>query len=122
MPSTGERILVCGGRDYSDQKQLFRVLDRLPKPALLIAGGANGADELARRWAEARGVPAVIYPANWKGEGRAAGSIRNSRMLEEARPTQVIAFPGSSGTADMVRKARAAAVPVSFGDTMEMLS
>jgi predicted Rossmann-fold nucleotide-binding protein len=33
-------------------------------------------------------------------------------MLAEGRPDAVIAFPGGKGTADMVRKARAAGLPV----------
>ena len=33
-------------------------------------------------------------------------------MLDEAQPHIVIAFPGGRGTADMVRKAEVAGVPV----------
>lgn len=39
---------------------------------------------------------------------RLQGPMRNQRMLDEARPQVVIAFPGGSGTADMVDKVRAA--------------
>ena len=41
---------------------------------------------------------------------------RNARMLHEGRPERVIAFTddlaGSRGTADMVRRARSAGLPV----------
>jgi hypothetical protein len=33
-------------------------------------------------------------------------------MIDEGKPELVIAFPGGSGTADMVRRARAANIPV----------
>lgn len=33
-------------------------------------------------------------------------------MLSEGKPSLVVAFPGGEGTADMVRKARAAGVEV----------
>ena len=42
---------------------------------------------------------------------RGAGPVRNARMLVE-KPDLVIAFPGGPGTADMVRRARAAGVEV----------
>jgi hypothetical protein len=46
-------------------------------------------------------------------EGKAAGSIRNQRMLDaEKHIDVVVAFPGGRGTADMVRRARAAGIHV----------
>jgi hypothetical protein len=80
--------------------------------ATLIAGGARGADTLAYEWAQARGIPAVVYKADWAKLGRAAGPIRNQRMLGEGNPNLVIAFPGGRGTANMVRLAREAGVEV----------
>ena len=43
---------------------------------------------------------------------RGAGPERNARMLAEGRPDLVVAFPGGTGTADMVRRAKAAGVRV----------
>ncbi len=109
------RVLVCGGRDYSDWTTLKRELDlavRLSPVSLVIHGGASGADTLAGRWAEQRGFQVCIFPADWRRHGKAAGPIRNAAMLEHGRPDLVVAFPGGSGTADMVRKARAAKVQV----------
>ena len=42
--------------------------------------------------------------------GRKAGPIRNQQMLDEGRPSLVVAFPGGRGMADMVRRARNAGV------------
>ena len=44
--------------------------------------------------------------------GRSAGPIRNQAMLDEGRPDLVVAFPGHHGTADIVRRARAAGIKV----------
>jgi acyl-CoA synthetase (NDP forming) len=52
------------------------------------------------------------FPANWKKHGKSAGPIRNQLMLDVGKPDLVIAFPGGSGTADMIRRARKAGVPV----------
>ena len=110
-----QTVLVCGGRDYDDEARLCSILDvaHAANPIkLLINGGAEGADSLAYRWAQRTGVPANIYAADWKAHGRAAGPMRNQRMLDEGKPDLVIAFPGGKGTADMTRRATAANVPV----------
>lgn len=43
---------------------------------------------------------------------RSAGPKRNQRMLDKGKPDLVLAFPGGDGTADMVRKAKSAGVPI----------
>lgn len=109
------RVLVTGGRNYTDRERLYAVLDRLHREAwidCLIQGGANGADKLAREWCEDRRVQYENYPADWESHGSFAGPMRNKQMLDEGRPHSVIAFPGGRGTADMVRKARKAGVEV----------
>lgn len=105
------RVIVCGGREYKDRERLYDVLDG-HGIVEVAQGGAPGADTLAFDWAWSRGVPVKAFPADWKAHGRAAGPIRNQRMLDEFKPDAVIAFPGGRGTADMVRRARAAGVHV----------
>lgn len=104
----GIRLLVCGGRNYWHWEHAFNTLDQLHKErgiGVLIAGGATGADMVAARWAELRGVQAVICPAPWNGEhGRGAGPVRNAFMLT-LEPDLVMAFPGGPGTKNMVEQA-----------------
>ena len=109
------RVLVCGGRNYDDQFSVSRTLNalRILSPiSLLIYGGSRGADDLGRGWAEGQGISTMCFPADWEAHGPAAGPIRNTWMLREGKPDIVVAFPGGKGTADMVRKARAAGVRV----------
>ncbi|HEV7285225.1 MAG TPA: DUF2493 domain-containing protein [Kaistia sp.] len=108
------RVLVCGGRDFADRPRLNVALDGL-KPSFLIHGGAPGADALADYWADIRGIPHRTFPADWNTHGKAAGPIRNQRMIDEGKPDLVIAFPGGRGTADMIRRAKAAGIPVREG-------
>lgn len=108
-------VLVCSGRNYDDAECVKSHLDRLhaDEPIdVLIEGGAQGADELARWWARDNGIEVETYVADWHGFGRRAELIRNQRMIDEGRPTLVVAFPGGAGTADMVRRAREANVKV----------
>lgn len=108
-------VLVCGGRDYDDEAHVSRILDVAHDAnpiVLLIHGGARGADSLAKRWAEREGVPAREFIADWTLHGKAAGPMRNQRMLDEGKPHMVIAFPGGRGTADMVERAKRERIPV----------
>ena len=105
------RLLVCGGRDYDDGAAVEYYLSGL-RPQVVIHGGAPGADSLAGAWAVRHGVEALVFHADWAREGKAAGPKRNARMLREGQPTCVLALPGGRGTADMVRRAKAAGVPV----------
>ena len=117
------RVLVCGGRDYSDSPALFRALDAIDREhgiTCIIHGGASGADDIAHSWWTRRYVDrkrpgwftlAVCRP-DWSAAGKAAGPQRNQMMLERGKPDMVLAAPGGRGTADMVRRAREAGVTV----------
>lgn len=76
----------------------------------VIHGAARGADSLAGLWAKQRGVPEWAFPAQWDIFGKAAGPMRNKQMLDEGKPTHVLAFPGGSGTRHMVSIALSAGI------------
>ena len=106
------RVIVCGGRDYDNEEFVWKVLDCFHKDGLvIIQGGARGADSFARRWAEDHEVEYREFKADWNRYGKAAGPKRNTEMLGED-PYAVVAFPGGSGTANMVKQARARGVLV----------
>lgn len=117
------RVLVCGTRYYSDGLKFLiqSELERRKDIKVIIEGGAKGADSLAAEWACATqgcqgAVELETYPAEWNKHGPSAGPKRNQRMLDEGKPDLVLAFhtdPGlGKGTADMVRRAKKAGVPV----------
>jgi hypothetical protein len=112
------RVLVCGSRDWADKYAIWCVLNGYLHDGfgvVVIQGGARGADAIAKHWADLNSQPAPTYPADWNQHGKAAGAIRNQLMLAEEKPDMVWAFvtkplEQSRGTADMVRRARAAGV------------
>lgn len=113
------RFLLCGDRKWDDPLPIAWVVRALmngPSPAVVIEGGAPGADSLAGRSADRQGAEHEQYPAKWEDYGRAAGAIRNQQMLDEGKPDVVFAFhddlAASKGTADMVRRAKKAGIPV----------
>lgn len=112
------RVLVCGGRDFTDTAAAAAVLGMVQARygiAVVIEGEARGADTLARDWAQMCRIPVEPYFAEWHLFGHRAGPIRNERMLREGKPDLAIAFPGGSGTADMVRRLKQAGVPTLIG-------
>ena len=108
---TGQRVLVCGGRDFWEQEVVNAVLDRF-KPSLLIEGGGPGADKCAQTWGQKALVPVMTFTAPWGKAGKGAGPLRNKWMLTIGAPDLVIAFPGGKGTADMKKQAKERGVPV----------
>ncbi len=113
------RVLVTGGRNYSNAVYVFECMDEVNTEvgiSLVIHGacpvGAGGADFLAEDWAKHREIPFLGIPARFKAKGPAAGPARNGDMLRRAKVQLVLAFPGGRGTADMVKKARAANIEV----------
>ena len=115
------RVLVCGGRNYADSDHIHNTLcdlDATRGPiSCVIHGAATGADHEGMIWAQmmAEIRPAIRhapFAADWRQFGKAAGPIRNARMLAEGKPDIVLAFPGGRGTRDMTERARAAGVEV----------
>ena len=80
----------------------------------IIEGDAKGADRLAGKWADLKGIGKAVYPADWDKYGKKAGPIRNKQMLDEGKPDCVIAFltKNSRGTRNMVSQADKAGVKV----------
>jgi hypothetical protein len=107
------RLIVCGGRRYSDKAHVFDVLDHIHDKrniVEIIEGGNRQTDErgnlldlsadyFAAQWALSRGVKLKTMKAEW-GRGRSAGPERNRKMALLA-PDGVVAFPGGRGTENM---------------------
>lgn len=105
-------VLVCGSRDFNNIEWLEMTLDKVCQgfgELRIVHGGCRGADRLASDWAVAHGHECVAYPAQWDQHGKAAGPIRNQKMLDEESPTLGLVFLSkpieqSRGSADMVRR------------------
>lgn len=108
------KVIVAGDRNFRSPAQVFRKLDELHKEynfTRLMQGGAAGVDSFARDWAIARRIQHYVCKADWNRYGNSAGPIRNRRMLQWG-PDLVVAFPGGTGTANMVKIAVTAGIKV----------
>lgn len=103
------KTIIAGGRGHIVQQADYQLLDiwkhKLPITEV-VSGGATGADRLGEIWAEMRGIPLCrkepdtlsgVIPF-WQ-----AARHRNQAMADYA--DALIAFPGGTGTADMIRRA-----------------
>ena len=108
------RVIICGGRHCVEQEAIDGALDRVLRkhPGFtLIHGGTQGVALLASLWAASRSVATECHPAATEGDHDTNEARRNQYMLELGTDA-VVAFPGEASTADMVRRAEAAGVPV----------
>lgn len=126
METTDYRILVTGWRFWSADKAWY-VHEALSCVAIeaLAAGYRHlvvvegkcpkgGVDEFARDWAKAQPfADPETHPARWNRYGKAAGPLRNTKMVNLGANI-CLGFPGlgSTGTIDCMDKARAAGIQV----------
>lgn len=134
-------VAVTGGRGFDDidrVREAFRLVCAFYGDVRVLHGGAlRGADRLAGVVADELGLVCKAFPADWtgpcgptcyKGHRRvqgdrsicpAAGVRRNQHMVDllskwgRSHGVSVVAFPGGSGTADMIERCEAADLPVS---------
>lgn len=122
------RILVTGSRRHAGKRLIWRVLDAIHKvhPDMVVVHGECyppkdrdgnrpdiSADWLAHLWCLDRGVPDEPHPADWDLHGKAAGPIRNQEVVDLGAD-ECHGFPDgrSAGTADCMRRAKKAGIPV----------
>lgn len=87
----------------------------------IIVGDATGVDDFARQYINSGfmlkpkiRVRLSVYVANWNAQGRAAGPIRNQKMVDQ-KPDVCLAFyygVVSPGTKSCVERAKKAGIPV----------
>lgn len=110
------KIIIAGGREITNVSVLQAALDSCPfldDITEVVTGAARGIDTLADQWAEVNGIDRTIFPANWNKYNKAAGQIRNKRMLDYILLSYpscgLIAVPGNGpgtrGMIDLVQKA-----------------
>jgi hypothetical protein len=81
----------------------------------VVHGGAKGADTIAAEFAKAFGMKVEAHLADWQAYHRAAGPLRNQKMVDlGADICLAFLMPDSKGTADCIRKAKKAGIPITI--------
>lgn len=99
------KLVVAGGRDFSDYDLLKCKLDRLlanKKDIVIVCGGAKGADALGEKYAMERGYIIQYFLADWDTHGKSAGYKRNKQMAMNSDATVAFWDGKSKGTKHMI--------------------
>lgn len=129
------RLIVTGSRNWRGAASVWTPLDALlgrhGQLTVLNGKASRGLDQLVSEWAAERredGVTEIPFEADWDRYRNRAGPIRNQAMVD-AGADMLLAWaspcrkgdpwcpPGvhpSHGTADCVKKAQVAQIPVHF--------
>jgi hypothetical protein len=79
------KLAIIGSRSFSSYNDLDNALKDLNfELALIISGGARGADQLAESWANANKIAFRVILPQWKKYGKGAGIVRNQLIVKEA--------------------------------------
>ena len=109
MNNKNVKLAIVGSRKFDNygclENEIFARFN-LNEIESIVSGGATGADSLAADFSRKFNIPLVEFLPDWKKYGRAAGNVRNTRIVENS--TCMIAFlKGKSiGTLDSIAKAQ----------------
>ena len=110
----GTLVAVAGSKPVDDANPICAALDQVRgkyKDMILVHGGGPGAEKIAARWAESKGVHQVVCKPDWNAHGKAAPFRRNDQLLK-LLPKGVIGFPGSGISENLLDKATQLGIPV----------
>ena len=110
----GTLVAVTGSKPVEDANRIFGALDNVRNKypdMVLVHGGGPGAEKIASRWAESKGVHQVVCRPDWNAHGKAAPFRRNDELLR-LLPKGLISFPGSGISENLVDKAVQLGIPV----------
>ena len=118
------RLALVGSRRHNNysifEKHVKDWIAKNGKPDIIISGGADGLDSLARKFAREENYTFVEYLPDWKRFGKRAGPIRNQLIVDDS--THMIAFPlDGPGTADSINKMDIAKKPKMVVENMPLL-
>ncbi len=112
------RALFSGSRDWHNQKAVEEVIAALPPDSTVIHGGARGLDKIAGVLAHSYSLPVKRYAAEWNKLGKAAGPIRNLKMIKEGHPDHIYIFfkegAVNKGSKNMLRLAIKNNIPLTL--------
>lgn len=99
------RLAIVGSRKYVNLDNVRRFIDNLRPEIQIISGGAYGVDSVAASYCKATNRKIDVYPADWIRNGRSAGPIRNSTIVENSDGVIAFLMGNSPGTKNTIYKA-----------------
>lgn len=102
------KLAIVGSRGFTDTvlgKSIINDFCEIWYPDTIVSGGAAGADTMGKQFAFEHGMDYIEHLPNWKAQGKAAGMIRNSLIVEDC--DQALVFwdyrsPGTRSTINLL--------------------
>jgi adenine/guanine phosphoribosyltransferase-like PRPP-binding protein len=100
------RLGIVGTRTFKDKNYFEQVMKEY-NPEFIVTGDANGTDHLARMYALENNIPFIFHAANWEVYGKAAGPMRNEKIVKDS--DMILAFwnhksRGTKSTIELAKK------------------
>lgn len=106
------KVIIAGSRDITSYSQVCSAI-RLSNFEIteVVSGKAKGVDSIGEHYALMHKIPIKEFPAEWEKYKRPkgknpAGIIRNQEMAEYADALVAVWDGVSTGTKDMIKKAK----------------
>lgn len=123
------RLIVAGSRDWEDPDAVRTALGTWTAghaEVTVVHGFARGADQMARDWALGHGHEQEPHPPDYERHGQREAPLMRNQEMADAGGDLLLAFlrpcrdprcrraamHATHGTADMIRRARKAGIPV----------
>ncbi len=105
------KLAVIGSRSFRDYPFLKNIL-KWYDISMVVSGGAEGADTLARKYAVEQDIKLKEFKPDWNKYGKSAGFRRNDQIVQEA--DEIVAFwdGNSRGTKHSINLAEEQGKPV----------
>lgn len=84
------KLAVIGSKQFTDYSKLKSVLDSISGISVIISGGAQGTDTLAKHYSFQNKIEFLEFPPDYKKYGNKAKHIRDRKIVEHC--DRVIAF------------------------------
>ena len=102
------KIIIAGTRTFEDYETVSGFCldclsaEKISLPVCVLSGNCRGADACGEKFAKEMGFQLELFPAEWNKYKRAAGPVRNRKMVKEA--DRVIYFwdKKSKGTRSLI--------------------
>lgn len=115
------RLLITGSRNWQDEAIIRDALLAQwevwgkPRDAVLVVGGANGADEIATKLWKRGGFSVETHAADWDNLGNRAGMVRNVEMINSGVDAALAFQTGDTpGTRQCSTAAQKAGIPTTL--------
>ena len=114
------KTIIAGTRTIEDKNVIYLAISKSKfEITQVVSGKAKGVDSIGEEWAVENDVSIAEFPAHWQQFGNKAGPLRNQEMAEYADALIVVWDGHSTGTKDMIKRAKRNGLKVFVYDIIE---